>query len=843
MDISFGALDWGYNNGFALKCADLSVRSVAENREIFSAGEAFFNIDLFSLFKGQIKINETTLVRPRARILLSSPKKQPTPPSVPKEPQPGPSQKPSPKNFDSANIKNFLDNSKLEIPKLFVRDGILHLVQPALEGKGQAELELQTSLEIHVARSTADSLEIILSQIDLQSGALRLTGSAHGKDFLGGTPSLKAKIGAGSFSIDDLRSFSDWIPKKFQKFLKPGLLEGEVLSLEAEIETPLAPEMSPEYLKNNLQAKVNYRLGDVKYSEAERAFYFPRLEGTGNYINRRIQNQFRGAAGLRVGETNLSLADLAGKGEGSGRTFHQTLSGRVLGGIVLTESKLSPAEIPGGSPAFVSNIRLSDLDLSQLPLPGKGPIAKVAGKVSGEIEIKGSLDAPQNASLKAKLTGAQWAFENAQTQGRAESVGLEIQSISLPVMKADVDVKNFSADNYHFNKITGQVLASPQKIIIRNARLLPRNGAVDARGSYDLSAQSYVLNLDAKGLRLEDYEQLAAQLDPDKPPAIAGQVSAKISLEGSLDKPEAARLNGNVTGLGWTFKDSKTAGRLESIRVGLSSASLLKIQTNVVVRNFSSGAFMLKKVTALGEVLPEKIILKQGEIHPAHGIMKTQGRHDLKSKTYLLNFQGSGLRLEDYFKPNAEGRFDLKGNLEGDLNNPEALRGLSGKISLDARKGRIQNLEGYAALLNVLNARVTAKKSNGIEFDFFGGDVEINRGVAVTHNLKLDGSQIKALAAVKTDLVAEKLAGEVKVMPLQLVDAAVKAIPLLGRILAGGKTGGLLETYFKLEGTYSHPQITLLKNKTLLGKPLSVVKETLKLPGDLVKKALPKSGS
>ncbi len=842
MDVRFGALDWGYNNGFAIKCVDLVVRSPSENREVFSSGEVYFNIALTSLLQGEVKINEATLVRPQARILSSPQKKRSLPPPVSKEPQPQPSQKSDAEKLKPNRIKNFLNTSEFEIPNIFVRDGIFYLVQPAQEGREPAELEMKTSLEIHVARTAAGLLEVILSEIDVQSGALHLTGSAVGRDLLGKTPSLKANLDAAAFSLDDLRSFSNWVPENFQKFLKPGLLEGQVLSLDAKIETPLTSEMNQEFLKNNLQAILDYKLKNIVYTETERAFHFSLLEGTGNYKNRQIQNQFSGAAGLRVGETNLSFADLAGKGEGSGGTFRQTLSGRVLGGIVLTESELSPSKIPGAPPRFASNIRLSDLDLDQLSLPKKDKSAKAAGKVSGEIEIEGFLNAPQKASLKAKLTGSQLAFENDQLQSRAESIGLKIRSISLPVIKADVDVKNFSANNYQFNKIVGQILASPQKVVVKSARLLPPNGTVDAKGSYDLSAQSYALNLDAKGLHLGDYKQLAAQLDSDNPPELSGKVAAKINLHGSLDKPETARLKGNVTGLGWSFKNTETATRLDSVRVGLSSASLPNIQTDFLVKNFSSDAFRLKKIVGRGNVSPQKIILKQGELYPAHGVLKARAWHDLNSKAYFLEFEGNGLRLEDYFEPNAAGKFGLKGTLNGDLTNPEALRGLSGKIWLDARKGRIQNLNEYAALLNMLNARMAAKKSNGIEFDYFGGDVEINRGVAVTHNLKIDGSQIKALAAIKTDLVAENLAGEVKVMPLQLIDAAVKAIPLLGRVLTSGKKGGLLETYFKLGGTYSQPQVTLLKNKTLLGKPLSVVKETLKLPGALVKEALPNSG-
>ena len=79
----------------------------------------------------------------------------------------------------------------------------------------------------------------------------------------------------------------------------------------------------------------------------------------------------------------------------------------------------------------------------------------------------------------------------------------------------------------------------------------------------------------------------------------------------------------------------------------------------------------------------------------------------------------------------------------------------------------------------------------------------------------------------------DKLAGEIKVMPLEMLDTLVKAIPLLGQILTGGKKGGVIETYFDLSGTIEEPKVSLSPTKSLLQKPGRMLKGLINIPGSL----------
>jgi len=120
-----------------------------------------------------------------------------------------------------------------------------------------------------------------------------------------------------------------------------------------------------------------------------------------------------------------------------------------------------------------------------------------------------------------------------------------------------------------------------------------------------------------------------------------------------------------------------------------------------------------------------------------------------------------------------------------------------------------------------------------------GGDFKIWNGKTVTDNFALKGPQMNLVALAAANLVTGKLDGEIKVIPMQLVDSVVKAIPLLGKILTGGGKGGVVESYFRLGGTLEEPELTLQEGKTLFGKPLSILEELVKTPGNIAESLKP----
>jgi hypothetical protein len=204
------------------------------------------------------------------------------------------------------------------------------------------------------------------------------------------------------------------------------------------------------------------------------------------------------------------------------------------------------------------------------------------------------------------------------------------------------------------------------------------------------------------------------------------------------------------------------------------------------------------------------------------------------------------LQVEDFLKDWIEGTGQFKGMFQGNLKAalqaqkegesialPHVASWLSGKLSLELTNGGIRILPGLDALLTLLNSTSTdTAQKKGINYDTLGGDFKIWNGRAVTDNFELKGSQVDLATLAAMNLVSGKLNGEVKVMPMQLVDSIVKTVPLLESILTGGGKEGVIETYFKLSGTLEKPKLTFLEGKTLFGKPASVLEELSNTPGE-----------
>jgi AsmA-like protein len=234
--------------------------------------------------------------------------------------------------------------------------------------------------------------------------------------------------------------------------------------------------------------------------------------------------------------------------------------------------------------------------------------------------------------------------------------------------------------------------------------------------------------------------------------------------------------------------------------------------------------------------------LVDGKIWPKNGEIRLTGNFNSVQETYALNIKGDQLQVEDFSRQSASGSARFMGKFNGRL-RPEKnqgrkmkkfspfTRGLSGDLSLNIADGRFQKIEGLKALLVLLNPSTALQAGkHGLEYKFIGGNFNIRNGLLLTKNLKMDGPQLKMFIAGKADLPTHKVRAEIKVMPLQLIDGLVKAVPSLVQILTGGKKGGVLETYFKVTGTLDKPEFELLAKKSVIKKPVDIFKNLLQAP-------------
>jgi hypothetical protein len=220
-----------------------------------------------------------------------------------------------------------------------------------------------------------------------------------------------------------------------------------------------------------------------------------------------------------------------------------------------------------------------------------------------------------------------------------------------------------------------------------------------------------------------------------------------------------------------------------------------------------------------------------------NGLVKLVGDFRPESGNYRLKFKGDKLKIEEFIPPDLMGPLQFSGAVTGTLPQnidtpglPDYSRDLSGNVKIKLVDGTLPELGVLKNLLTLLNpTSVLNAGKTGLSYDYLGGDFKILKGVIQSDNLEMNGPEIMLTAKGQADLVTDSIKAQAKAMPLQMLDKTLKAIPLLGQILAGGKKGGVIETYFKVHGKLSKPDFTLQPHKSLTEKPGNILNELLKL--------------
>jgi uncharacterized protein YhdP len=286
-----------------------------------------------------------------------------------------------------------------------------------------------------------------------------------------------------------------------------------------------------------------------------------------------------------------------------------------------------------------------------------------------------------------------------------------------------------------------------------------------------------------------------------------GTMSHRVQVRGPLGQPDLLQLDGVVEGENWV--------------IGFQRDQHLKIPLSRI-----KGGWHLKR---------GKLTISSLELTPPHGTIQAKGDYQVADRSYHLRYQGKGMRVEDFYQQNVDGGFFTKGILAGSV--PEKgspLSAVSGDISIKATAGKFYQLEPIRALLRVLNPlSVTTLNEKGLRYDSVGGDFKIAKGKATTRNGTLLSPEMKIYMAGWLDPSKNRIEMQGRFQPSQTLDKAIKAVPILGDILTGGKKGGVLETRFKLSGPLKRPKIILDAKGTLAGKGGDILRELGRLPGKL----------
>jgi len=459
-------------------------------------------------------------------------------------------------------------------------------------------------------------------------------------------------------------------------------------------------------------------------------------------------------------------------------------------------------------------------------------IEKISAESGIEIEIE-SIGFGFSQGLKIKCRGVKVVTPDGETYTVGHLNLLPKWALLLGKLKIDSTV--FDLENISLPiEITGKTVNVEISQIRGNASLndnkLNQNISAKILGG-NISAKSnlYLKNTGAPraietDLQLEHINLARIQhLKKGDWIPTSGKLTGKIKIKGALPKENVFLINLRPKGIlsinKLTLGTGEKKTTIEAAKLILKDNSKKFAQGLIELDKVRTAGVQLKKVQTKFKINPKQIDLTEGRIFLKNGQLKLTGSFLPLSSDYRLRFQGNKLKIEDFLEQLA-GSLNMQGKLNGKLHEnsmvfPDMAKELSGQVKIKLTDGTLPEFKALETFLNLLNP-ITGQQSKkaGLNYESLEGDFKIVKGLVNTDNLEMKSPQIKLQVAGEANLATDTINAQVKAMPLQMLNKTIKAIPFLGNILTGGKKGGVIETYFKVDGKLSEPKVTAQLHKS-----------------------------
>jgi hypothetical protein len=198
-------------------------------------------------------------------------------------------------------------------------------------------------------------------------------------------------------------------------------------------------------------------------------------------------------------------------------------------------------------------------------------------------------------------------------------------------------------------------------------------------------------------------------------------------------------------------------------------------------------------------------------------------------KSLFIAPQLTGVDVQRFFSALGKPTNVLTGTLKGsgqihisDWHQWDSPAHWDGTLSLTVADGVAQQLPilvrlwSAVSLQELLSFQLPSLPSEGLAFSLLTGDFALEKGLATTHNLSLDGSAIRLNASGGINLAQRTVDLKMTLVPLHGITSRVAKVPLAGGVLARG-ADRLTTPTFRVNGPYDNPRVTpLLVNR---GKP------------------------
>ena len=859
LKVEMDSIGFGFSHGLGLQLKGVKVR--APKGDNFSVDRLHLLAEWRPLLQGEFKIKSVTLEHPEATLELPESSAEEKPAEKPSEKPQSPA-KPTGK-IQSAAKK--LKSTRLSVKKLVVSDGKITLVRA-----GTAK-QFPLNVAFVLNQSAGEQLDISVSDIKLQTGAIIFSGDATASNLGADNAGIALNLESNSFSWKEMQSVLNFLGNNS---LPLEAVDVEQLSVKAEMPVSSLSPIETKQIIGHVKLKTRNMV--VKLDD--KSYPIESLEGETSLEKQILAHNFSGTVWgsafdikgtLQMGQDKPTLnSQLNWQGLDIAQLPQNTATGKLSGTLTLT------GPVPGAGEKFSGKLKTSfnaqnlklqnSLSLNQLEGSGEFANHQVNYKLKGDA-LNGTFHSDGTIILSA--SGKSPPVLN----NRVEFANFDLTQLSVPQPVTGGNISGHVQLNGPLPE-SGNLLTSNLKIdtdfkvtdLKMSAGALPLDiqqldgKATLKRGrlDHDLSGTLFGGKVKTKGLltfqKIKEETLITAnselaldQVNLDWLPAVhkgapsSGTVTGNLKIKGPLPSngeiSPALKIKGTLEGKKLVLADPQQQIGLAKLDFKESSSQLTQVQVELEKIKLADRNF--KKAVGLLQITPEKIDLTKGQLWPMNGLVKLVGDFRPESGNYRLKFKGDKLKIEEFIPPDLMGPLQFSGAVTGTLPQnidtpglPDYSRDLSGNVKIKLVDGTLPELGVLKNLLTLLNpTSVLNAGKTGLSYDYLGGDFKILKGVIQSDNLEMNGPEIMLTAKGQADLVTDSIKAQAKAMPLQMLDKTLKAIPLLGQILAGGKKGGVIETYFKVHGKLSEPKFTLQPHKSLTEKPGNILNELLKL--------------
>lgn len=194
-----------------------------------------------------------------------------------------------------------------------------------------------------------------------------------------------------------------------------------------------------------------------------------------------------------------------------------------------------------------------------------------------------------------------------------------------------------------------------------------------------------------------------------------------------------------------------------------------------------------------------------------------------------------------------EGTYDINGRLTSQGTTVDALlRNLQGAVKMTALNGRVfnlgkvglfSNLLSYLEINNLVGGKLPNLSEKGFQYKKIESEVAFGEGKAELKEARVISGGLNMVAGGDVNLLERQMDLTVLVSPLTTLDAIIRHLPVVGRILKGT----LVAIPVGVSGPVTDPKVVPLSPKAVGSRLLGIMERTLETPFKLVEPILPKS--